>query len=96
MDVSAENRGRLHPRVGFPAAPVMERNFLTPGHPGVRVGNVHRNSDQKVYVYVVSLPRTRTMTIEHLQQTAQEEWLQVPGPDSGYVLAITFCPRKLF
>ena len=40
MDVRAENRGRPHQKVRFPAAPVAGRNFLTPGHPGVRVRNV--------------------------------------------------------
>ena len=37
MDVRAENHGRPHQKVRFPAAPVVGRNFLTPGHPGVRV-----------------------------------------------------------
>ena len=37
MDVRAENRGRPHQKVRFPVAPVVGRNFLTPGHPGVRV-----------------------------------------------------------
>ena len=31
----------------FPAAPVVGRNFLTPGHPGVRVGNVRGKSGPK-------------------------------------------------
>ena len=53
MDVRAENRGRPHQKVRFPAATVVGRNFLTPGHPGVRVRNVHANPDQKVYVYAV-------------------------------------------
>ena len=44
MDVHAENRGRLHQKVRFPQAPVVWRNFLTPGHPGVRVRNVRGNS----------------------------------------------------
>ena len=47
MDVRAENRGRPHQKVGFPAAAVMGRNFLTPGHPGVRVGNVRRKFGPK-------------------------------------------------
>ena len=47
MDVRAENRGRPHQKVCFPAAPVMARNFLTPGHPGVRVRNVRGNSGPK-------------------------------------------------
>ena len=47
MDVRAENRGRLHRKVRFPAAPVMGRNFLTPGHPGVRVRNVRGKSCPK-------------------------------------------------
>ena len=32
------------------------RNFLTLGHPGVKVKNVRGSPDQSVYVYVVSLP----------------------------------------
>ena len=40
MDVRTENRGRPHQKLRFPAAPVVGRNFLTPGHPGVRVRNV--------------------------------------------------------
>ena len=56
MDVRAENRGRPHQKVGFPAAPVRCRNFLTPRHPGVRVGNVRSNSDQRVYVCCFLFP----------------------------------------
>ena len=44
MDVRAKNRGRPHQKVRFPAAPVAGRNFLTPGHSGVRVRNVRRKS----------------------------------------------------
>ena len=47
MDVRAENRGRPHQKVRFPAAPVVGRNFLTPGHPGVRVRNVRAKSGPK-------------------------------------------------
>ena len=47
MDVRAENRGRPHQKVRFPAAPVVGRNFLTPGHSGVRVRNVRRKSGPK-------------------------------------------------
>ena len=47
MDVRAENHGRPHPKVSFSAAPVMGRNFLTQGHPGVRVRNVRRKSGPK-------------------------------------------------
>ena len=47
MDVRAENRGRPHQNVRFPAAPVVGRNFLTPGHSGVRVRNVRRKSGPK-------------------------------------------------
>ena len=47
MDVRAENRGRPHQKVRFSAAPVVGRNFLTPGHPGVRVGNVRAKSGPK-------------------------------------------------
>ena len=53
MDVRAKNRGRPHQKAGFPAAPVMRRNFLTPGHPGVRVRNVRWKFGPKVYVCVV-------------------------------------------
>ena len=47
MDVRAENRGRPHQKVRLHAAPVVGRNFLTPGHSGVRVRNVRRKSRQK-------------------------------------------------
>ena len=47
MDVRTENRGRPHQEVRFPAAPVVWRNFLTPGHPGVRVRNVRGKSGPK-------------------------------------------------
>ena len=47
MDVRAESRGRPHQKVRFPVVPVVGRNFLTPGHPGVRVGNVHGKSGPK-------------------------------------------------
>ena len=47
MDVRTENRGRPRQKVRFPAAPVVGRNFLTPGHSGVRVRNVRRKSGPK-------------------------------------------------
>ena len=47
VDVRTENRGRPHQKVRFPAAPVVGRNFLTPGHPGVRVRNVREKSGPK-------------------------------------------------
>ena len=47
MDVRAENRGRPHQKVRFPAAPVVGRNFLTPGRSGVRVRNVRVKSGPK-------------------------------------------------
>ena len=47
MDVRAENRGRPHQKMRFPATPVVGRNFLTPGHSGVRVRNVRGNSGPK-------------------------------------------------
>ena len=47
MDVRTENRGRAHQKVRFPAAPMVARNFLTPGHPGVRVRNVRGKSGPK-------------------------------------------------
>ena len=47
MDVRAKKRGRLHQKVRLHAAPVVGRNFLTPGHPGVRVKNVRRKSGPK-------------------------------------------------
>ena len=37
----------FHQKVGFLAAPVMGRNFLTPGHPGVRVRNIRRKFGPK-------------------------------------------------
>ena len=47
MDVRTENRGRPHQKVRLPAAPVVGRNFLTPGHLGVRVRNVRGKSGPK-------------------------------------------------
>ena len=47
MDVRAKNRGRPHQKVRFSAAPVMGRNFLTQGRPGVRVRNVCGKSGPK-------------------------------------------------
>ena len=44
MDVRAENRGRPHQEVRLSAAAVVGRNFLTQGHPGVRVRNVRGKS----------------------------------------------------
>ena len=53
MDVRAENRGRPHQKVRFPVAPVVGRNFLTPGHPGVRVRNVHGKIWIKKFMFVL-------------------------------------------
>ena len=47
MDVRTKNRGRPHQKVRFSAAPVMGRNFLTQGRPGVRVRNVRGKSGPK-------------------------------------------------
>ena len=52
MDVRAKNRDRSHQEVGFPAAAVMGRNFLTPLHQSIRVKNVCWKFRPKVYVYV--------------------------------------------
>ena len=47
VDVRAGNRGRPHQKVRFPAAPMVKRNILTLGHPGVRVRNVRGKSGPK-------------------------------------------------
>ena len=47
MDVRTKNRGRPHQKAHFSAAPVMGRNFLTQGRPGVRVRNVRGKSGPK-------------------------------------------------
>ena len=47
MDIRAESRGRPQQKMCFSAAPVMGRNFLTPGYPGVRVRNVCRKFGPK-------------------------------------------------
>ena len=65
MDVRAENRGRPHQKVRFPAAPVVGRNFLTPGRPGVRVRNVCGKSGSKVYVYAVFSSLKRTLSAKN-------------------------------
>ena len=49
IDVRAENRGRPHQKVRFSAAPVVGRNFLTPGYPAVRVRNVREKSGPKFF-----------------------------------------------
>ena len=46
MDLRTKNRGHPHRKVCFPAALVVGRNFLTPGHPGV-VRNVCRKFGPK-------------------------------------------------
>ena len=53
MDVRADNRGRPHQKVHFSAAPVMGRNFLTPGHPGVRARNVRGKSGPKKFMFML-------------------------------------------
>ena len=58
MDVRTENRGRPHQKLFFPAAPVMGRNFLTPGHPGVRVRNVRGKSGPKSLCLCFFFPET--------------------------------------
>ena len=45
---------RSHEKVGFPAALVMGRNFLTPGHPGARVRNIRRKPGPKSYILMLS------------------------------------------
>ena len=47
MDVRTKNRGRPHQKACFPAAPVVGREMLTPGHPDERVRNVHREFGPK-------------------------------------------------
>ena len=56
MDVRTKNRGRPHRKVRFPAAPAVGRNFLTPGHPGVRVRNVRRKFGPKSLCLCCFLP----------------------------------------
>ena len=72
MDVRAENRGRPHQKVRFPAAPVVGRNFLTPGHSGVRVRNVRRKSGPKslclcCFFFPEFLQRTAHLSRDTLQ-----------------------------
>ena len=68
MDVRAKNRGRPHQKVHSPAAPVVGRNFLTPGHLGVRVGNVRRNPDQKFMFMSFFLPENLSGGARHVSQ----------------------------
>ena len=56
MDVRAETRGRPHQKVHVPAARVMGRNSLTPGHPSMRVRNVCRKLGQKRFCLCGFLP----------------------------------------
>ena len=53
MDVPAENRGRPRQNMRFPAVPVAGRNFLTSGHPGVRVRNVRGKSGLKNFMFML-------------------------------------------
>ena len=53
MDVRAENRGRPHQKVRFPAAPVVGRNFLTPGHRGIRGQECPREIRTKKFMFTV-------------------------------------------
>ena len=73
MDVRAEHHGRPRQKVRFPAAPVVGRNFLTPGHPGVRVRNVRGKSGPKS----LCLCRFVCDPSRHLQESPGP-----PGPKS--------------
>ena len=53
MDVRAENRGRPHQKVRFPAAPWWEEAFCALGIQAQGSGMSAGNPDQKVYVYAV-------------------------------------------
>ena len=80
MDVRAENRGCPHKKVRFPAAPVVGRNFLTAGHPGVRVGNVRGKSGPKslcLCVFFSSLncgPQASRTTVCYAHKTPHLKW----------------------
>ena len=53
MDVRAENCGRLHQKVRFPAAPLMGRNFMTPGHPGRKGHECVRKIQTEKFMFVL-------------------------------------------
>ena len=53
MDVRAENRGRPHQKVRFPAAPVVGETFWPLGIRAQGSGMSAENPDQKVYDYAV-------------------------------------------
>ena len=76
MDVRAENRGRPHQKVRFPAVPVVGRNFLTPGHSGVRVRNVRRKSGPKSLClccfFLPDLLLSSTLFCVHLHVSASD------------------------
>ena len=77
MDVRTENRGRPRQEVRFPAAPVVGRNFLTPGHRGVRVRNVRGKSGPK------SLGLCCFSSLTYVFQVSQGIAPYHPNPNSG-------------
>ena len=60
MEVRAENRGRPHQKVRFPATPLVGSNFVTPGHPGVRVRDARGKSGPKSLCYALRSERPFT------------------------------------
>ena len=75
MDVRAENRGRPPPKVGFPGAPVMGRNFSTPGHLGLRVRKVRGESGPKSLCLCCYFCPVRLKIFMHTHPTTRENTL---------------------
>ena len=83
MDVRDENRGRPHQKVRFSAAPVMGRNFLTQGRPGVRVRNVREKSGPKslcLCCFFFPQYSLRYLGSYILRDTPKPRRLKAPGP----------------
>ena len=88
MDVRAENRGRPHQKLRFFAAPVMGRNFLTQGHPSIRV----RNVCGKCCFFFPELTPTCRWKAPLLAQGIL--WIPLP-PSRVSVFPFLFAPRTL-
>ena len=98
MDVRAKNRGRPHPKGRFSAAPVMGRNFLTQGRPGVRVGNVRGKSGPKSLCLCCFFFPDLTPQNGRFEKTKKKDFLRLEGncwlPPRGKNFAQTiFCPK---
>ena len=76
------------PKVGFSAAPVMGRNFLTQGRLGVRVGHVRRKSGPKsLCLCCFFFPESRGQTGQNGEFTQGGSGTE-PEPETGTVRTV--------